>query len=38
MFHDTEMEVRAAQLGDLCIGISLLSLNALVMSLNDRPV
>jgi hypothetical protein len=38
MFHDTEMEIRAAQLGDLCVGISLLSLNAVVMSFNDRPV
>ena len=38
MFHDTELEVRAAQLGDLCVGISLLSLKAVVMSFNDRPV
>jgi hypothetical protein len=45
MFHDTEMEIRAAQLeigaaqlGDPYVGISLLSLNAVVMSFNDRPV
>ena len=38
IFHNTEMEVRAAQLGDLYVGISLLSLNAVVMSFNDRPV
>jgi hypothetical protein len=38
IFHDAEMEVRAARLGDLNVGISLLSLNAVVMSFNDRPV
>ena len=38
MFHYTEMEVRAEQLGDLYVGISLLSLNAVVMSFDDRPV
>ena len=38
MFHYTEMEVRAEQLGDLYVGISLLSLNTVVMSFNDRPV
>jgi|LakMenEpi03Aug12_release.lakeMendotaPanAssembly.Ray.scaffolds.fasta_scaffold3142194_1 hypothetical protein len=37
MFHDPEMEIRAAQLGDLCVGISLLSLKAVVMSFSDRP-
>jgi hypothetical protein len=37
MFHDPKMEIRAAQLGDPCVGISLLSLNAVAMSFNDRP-
>ena len=38
MFYDTELEIRAEQFGDLYVGISLLSLNTVVMSFNDRPV